>query len=79
MSNKIMLVEMDKIVHKDKTVAELMSNYFINITKTRNLKSSKNSNRSCDHVNIKKIKESVLQIIHSIKLVQYHWECRKKK
>ena len=69
MSNKIMLVEMDKIVYKDKTVAELMSNYFINI-KTLNLKSSKNSNRSCDHVNIKKIKESVLQIIHSIKLVQ---------
>ena len=56
MSNKIILVEMDKIVHKDKTVAELMSNYFINITKTRNLKSSKNSNRSCDHVNIKKNK-----------------------
>ena len=44
MSNKIMLVETDKIICKDKSVAEFMNNYFINITKTLDLKSSKNSN-----------------------------------
>ena len=44
MSNRIMLVETDKIICKDKIVAEFMNNYFINITKTLDLKSSKNSN-----------------------------------
>ena len=34
-----MLVEKDKIVHKDKNVAEFMNYYFIKITRTLNLKS----------------------------------------
>ena len=37
MSNKIMFVEKNTIVRKDENVAELMNNYFINITKTLNL------------------------------------------
>ena len=39
-----MIVEIDKIVRKDKNVAEFMKNCFINITKSLNLKSSKNFN-----------------------------------
>ena len=42
--NKTMIVEIDKIVRKDKNVAEFMKNCFINITKSLNLKSSKNFN-----------------------------------
>lgn len=40
-SDKIMLVEKDKIVLKGKNNSEMMQNYFINITETVNLKSSK--------------------------------------
>lgn len=40
-SDKIMLVEKDKIVLKGKNNSEMMHNYFINITETVNLKSSK--------------------------------------
>ena len=39
-----MLVEKDKNGRKDKNNAEFMNSYFINITKTLNLKSLKNSN-----------------------------------
>ena len=39
-----MLVEMDKIAQKEKIVAELINNNFINIAKTLNLKSLKSSN-----------------------------------
>ena len=58
-------------MRKDKNVAELMNNY-INITKTLNLKSSKNSNcndimelisQFNDHVTIKEVKERYPQII----------------
>ena len=38
-----MINDKDKIVHKDKNVAEIMNNYFINLTKTLNLKLSKNT------------------------------------
>lgn len=38
MSNKTMLIENDKIVHKDKIFAEFMAYYFIKITKTLILK-----------------------------------------
>ena len=62
MSNKIMLVGKDKIVHKVKNIAELMNYYFINITRTLNLKSSSSSNNDImellskfnDHSSIKK-------------------------
>lgn len=39
MVNKIMLVEKDKNLSKEKKAAKLMNNYFINIKKTLNLKS----------------------------------------
>ena len=63
MSNKIMLVGKDKIVPKVKNIAKLMNYYFINITRTLNLKSSRNSNSNDimellskfnDHSSIKK-------------------------
>ena len=62
MSNKIMLVGKDKIVHKVKNIAELMNYYFINITRTLNLKSSSSNNNDImellskfnDHSSIKK-------------------------
>lgn len=38
-SNKIMLVEKDKIVRTDKNIVKLINNYFFSITKTLNLKS----------------------------------------
>ena len=62
MSNKTMLIKRDKIVRKDKDVAKIMNSYITNITKTLNIKSSKNSNsndimelisRFNDHVSIK--------------------------
>ena len=62
MSNKTMLIKRDKIVRKDKDAAKIMNSYITNITKTLNIKSSKNSNsndimelisRFNDHVNIK--------------------------
>ena len=71
MSSKIML-EKDKIMRKDKNVAEIMNNYFNNIIETANLKSSKISNSNDimeltflfhDHVSIKKIIENCSQII----------------
>lgn len=43
-SYEIMLVDKDKNMRKDKNVAEIMNNYFINITKTLTIKSIKNSN-----------------------------------
>ena len=46
MSKKLMLDEKDKIVRKDKNVAEIMTNYFINTIKTLDIKSSKNSNNN---------------------------------
>ena len=42
-SNKIILFE-EKIVRKDKNVAEVKNTYFINVTKTLTIKSTKNSN-----------------------------------
>ena len=40
MSCKAMLVEKDKIMRKDKNVVEVINDYFINIMKTVNIKSS---------------------------------------
>ena len=42
MSSKIKLVERDKIIHKDKKIAETINKYFVNRTKTLRLKRSKN-------------------------------------
>ena len=44
MSSKITLVERDKIIHKDKEIAETMNKYFVNITKILRLKRSKKYN-----------------------------------
>ena len=44
MSNKTMLIKRNKIVRKDKDAAKIMNSYITNITKTLNIKSSKNSN-----------------------------------
>ena len=41
MSSKIKLVQRDKIIHKDKEIAETMNKYFLNKTKTLHLKRSK--------------------------------------
>ena len=35
---KAMITEKEKIVHEDKNVAEIINGYFINTTKTLNLK-----------------------------------------
>ena len=70
-SNKIILFE-EKIVRKDKNVAEVKNTYFINITKTLTIKSTKNSNSNDimesisqfnDQVSIKKTKEIYPQIV----------------
>ena len=69
-----MLVEKGEIVCKGKNAAEFMKNYFINIKKALNLKSSKNSNNNDiielifqfnDHMRIKKTK-------HCEKYRKYH-------
>ena len=41
-SSKTKLVEREKIIHKNKDIAETMNKYFVNITKTLRLKQSKN-------------------------------------
>ena len=72
MSSKITLIERDKIMHKDKEIAETMNKYFVNITKTLRLKRSKKYNTNDidiltsqfkDHASIKKIKLSYPEII----------------
>ena len=72
MSSKITLVERDKIIHKDKEIAETMNKYFVNITKTLRLKRSKKYNTNDidiltsqfkDHASIKKIELSYPEIV----------------
>ena len=72
MSIKITLVERDKIIHKDKEIAETMNKYFVNITKTLRLKRSKKYNTNDidilisqfkDHASIKKIELSYPEIV----------------
>ena len=72
MSSKITLAERDKIIHKDKEIAETMNKYFVNITKTLRLKRSKKYNTNDidiltsqfkDHASIKKIELSYLEIV----------------
>ena len=41
MSSQTTLVERDKIIHKDKEIAETMNKYFVNTIKTLRLKRSK--------------------------------------
>ena len=71
-SDKIILDEKDKIVRKVKNNAEMMNNYFINITGTVNLKSSKNCNGNdimesisqCnDHISTRIIRGSHLKMV----------------
>ena len=72
MSSMITLVERDKIIHKDKEIAETMNKYFVNIIKTLPLKRSKKydnndidilTSQFKDHASIKKIKLSYPEII----------------
>ena len=72
MSSKITLVERDKIIHKDKEIAETMNKYFVNITKTLRLKRSKKydtnyidilTSQFKDRASIKKIKLSYPEIV----------------
>ena len=72
MSSMITLVERDKIIHKDKEIAETMNKYFVNIIKTLRLKRSKKydtnyidilTSQFKDHASIKKIKLSYPEII----------------
>ena len=66
MSSKITLVKRDKIIHKDKEIAETMNKYFVNITKT--LKYNTNdidilTSQFRDHASIKKIELSYPEIV----------------
>ena len=72
MSSQTTLVERDKIIHKDKEIAETMNKYFVNITKTLRLKRSKKYNTNDidiltsqfkDHASIKKIELSYPEIV----------------
>ena len=70
MSNKIMVADKDKIMCKDKNVAEIMNNYSLNITNLLKIIKNSNSNdimklipQLNDHVSINKIKGRYLQII----------------
>ena len=72
MSSKVTLVERDKIIHKDKEIAEIMNKYFVNITKTLRLKRSKKyetndidilTSQFKGYVSIKKIKLSYPEIV----------------
>ena len=72
MSSTITLVERDKIMHKDKEIAEIMNKYFVNIAKTLRLKRSKKydsndidilTSQFKDHASIKKIKLNYPEII----------------
>ena len=74
MSSKVTLVEKDKIIHKDKDIAETMK-YFVNITKTLRLTRSKKydandinilTSRFKDHASIKKIKLGYPEIVPDI-------------
>ena len=80
-----MLVEKGEIVCKDKNAAEFMKNYFINIKKALNLKSSKNSNNNDiielisqfnDHVRIKK-QNTAKNTINTINTFPQNFHTRK--
>ena len=42
--NEIMITERDKLISEDRSVAEAMDNYFVNIANSLNLKNSPESN-----------------------------------
>ena len=66
-SSKITLVEKNSIIVDEKKIANIMNNYFINITKTLSLKTLNKSQIDIDkfenHISIKKIHETFPEII----------------
>ena len=72
------IVEKDSIITDEKKIATLMNNYFINITKSLDLKPSPISNTSAidkitkhvdDHISVCKIKEAYSKVYRKIILV----------
>ena len=62
-SSKITLVEENNIINNEEEIANIMNNYFINITKTLNLKKQIPENEFDTHISIKKIHERYLEIV----------------
>ena len=71
-SRRITLLENDSVLTDDKNIAKTMNNFFTNITKNLNLKPYKDSSLTNingtipnfdNHLSIKKIKESFLNIV----------------
>ena len=71
-SNKIMIIEKDKLLSEEESIAEVMNNYFVDVSKSLKLKDSSESNvdntaSNCghslnnvlfeDHVSVKTITE----------------------
>ena len=57
-SNKMMIIEKDKLLSEERSIAEVMNNYFIDISKNLNLKDSSESNAN----NIGNIRHSLRNI-----------------
>ena len=54
-SNKMMIIEKDKLLSEEGSIAEVMSNYFVDMSKSVNLKDSSESNvdntgSNCGHL-----------------------------
>ena len=71
-SNKMMIIEKDKLLSEEESIAEVMNNYFVDVSKSLKLKDSSESNvdntgSNCghslnnvlfeDHVSVKTITE----------------------
>ena len=59
-SKKMMIIEKDKLLSEERSIAEVMNNYFVDISKGLNLKDSPESNVADTGSNIRHSLKNVL-------------------
>ena len=59
-SNKVMMIEEDKLLSEQSSIAEIMNNYFVDISKSLNLKDSSESNIGNIGSNIRHLFKNIL-------------------
>ena len=70
-SNKMMIIEKDKLLSEENSIAEVMDNYFVDISKSLNLKDSSESNVDNIGSNIRHSLKNVLFEDHvSVKIIR---------
>ena len=70
-SNKMMIIEKDKSLSEERSIAEVMNNYFVDLSKSLNLKDSSESKVDNTDSNIKDSLKNVLFEDHvSVKIIR---------